>query len=87
MGDEGSCWIVVESFETEDFSALVWVGKSCFAELTTAFASLWTCLTSVCSVERAPLSQLDSEVVDGLLEIGDVLAVGRLVVPTTPRGC
>ena len=53
MGDAGSCSIVVESFETEDFSALVWLRKSCFAELTTSFASLRICVRSVCSVERA----------------------------------
>ena len=77
VGDAGSCSIVVERLETEDFSALVWLGKSCFAELTTASALLRTVWRSVCRVERASLSvELHAlEVVDRLLELGlsDVL--------------
>ncbi len=42
VGDEGSCLIAVERLETDDSSALVSLGKSCFAELTTAFASVCT---------------------------------------------
>ena len=38
----GQRLIEAETVETDDFSALVSVGKSCFAELTTAFASLCT---------------------------------------------
>ena len=40
---------------TDDSSALVWLGKSCFAELTTAFALVCTFCTSVCSVETVLL--------------------------------
>ena len=42
VGDGGSAWTEVERLETDDCSALVWLGKSCFAELTTAFALLCT---------------------------------------------
>jgi hypothetical protein len=42
VGDSGSPLTVVERLETDDFSALVSSGKSCFAELTTAFALLCT---------------------------------------------
>ncbi len=56
VGDEGNSLIVVERLETDDFSALVSFGKSSFAELTTASASLCTFWISVCRVESEPLS-------------------------------
>ena len=82
VGDAGSCSIVPATLETEDFSALVSFGKSCFAELTTALALLCTSWRPVCSVERASLSLswMFLIVVDRLLEIADVRAVPRLVV-------
>jgi len=55
VGVGGSFLIDVERLDTDDLSALVWLGKSCFAEVTAASALLCTFDTSACKVERTPL--------------------------------
>lgn len=47
-GLDGSALTVLASESTEDFMALVWLGKSLLAELTSAFASLWIVLSWDC---------------------------------------
>ena len=47
-GLDGSALTALESVSTDVFTALVWLGKSDLAELTSAVASLWMVVTCDC---------------------------------------
>ena len=70
LGWEGSALTALSSAATEDLIALVWLGKSLLAELTSLVASLWI----VCSCVFRPLIPLLAfRLVRPLMELSSLL--------------
>ena len=80
VGDEGSPWRSLFTFETEDWMALVSDGKSLFADAASVCASVWTFWSCDCSCAGPPLESRVhvAEALDRLLEVTPVRAVLRL---------
>ena len=77
-GFDGSALTALESESTEDLIAVVWLGKSPLAELTSAFASLWIVLSWDC---KPLMPLLPFKLLSPFMEFsrfGSVRAVSRL---------